>query len=83
MAKPINHPSIKKATWEAWRSFWPAFAGVVVVQLSSGVDMKDWQTWLVNVIVSASIAGIKAFAKWLREEYGDKNYEDIIYKLPV
>ncbi len=83
MAKKIEYSDIKKALWEAWRAFIPAFLGVIYVQFQSGVDLKDWKSWVFNLLVSATIAGSKAVLKWLREKYGQGDYTHWIYKLPA
>ena len=78
-----EYPVIKKALWEAWRVFWPAFFVVIIIQFKAGVDLYSWEDWLPALLFSASLAGIKAVFKWLREKIGQGNYSKWIYKVPA
>ncbi len=83
MTKKIDYPAIKKAAWEAWRVFVPAFAAVIYAQFETGVDLKNWKAWAVSLLASAALAGAKAVFKWVRDTYGNKDYTKLIYKLPI
>jgi len=83
MTKKIDYPAIKKALWEAWRTFLPSFLGVVTIQLSTGAGSQDVSAWLKSILVASVLAGLKATAKWYRETYGNKDYDSLVYKLPV
>ena len=83
MTKKIEYSAIKKAFWEAWRAFWPSFAGVVALEVSTGSGAQDLKTWTKGVLVAALVAGVKAVAKWYRETYAKGDYSSLIYKLPL
>lgn len=72
----------KKVVIEAWRAFIPAFGVVVFAQFEAGVDLKNWKSWVFSLLASATVAGLKAVAKWAREKFA-KNYQSILYKLPL
>lgn len=78
-----NYPAIKKALWEAWRVFIPAFLAVVYAQFEAGVDLKNTESWILPLISAALLAGIKATLKWARDTYGNQNYSSLIYKIPM
>ena len=82
MAK-VDYANWKKALWEAWRSFIPAFLGVIAIQLSAGVDLSTWKDWLPSLLIAGILAGVRAVGKWLRERYGEGNYDKPLYKLPL
>lgn len=79
----MDYPNWKKAAWEAWRVFSVAFVGVATAQVSAGIDMQDWKSWVTTLLVSSFIAGIKAVGKYAREEFGNKDYSSLLYKLPL
>ena len=81
--KKDEYPVIKKALWEAWRVFWPAFFAVIIIQFKAGVDLNSWEDWLPALLFSAFLAGTKAVFKWLREKIGQGNYSKWIYKVPA
>lgn len=83
MAKKIEYSIVKKALYEAWRVFFPAFALVIFTQFEAGVDLRNWKAWAFTLIGSALLAGVKAVMKWARDEFGGGNYSHIIYKLPL
>lgn len=72
----------KKSLIEAWRAFLPAFLMVIFAQFEAGVDLKNWKAWVFSLLSSALAAGARAVIKYLREKYA-KNYQSILYKLPV
>lgn len=76
------YPAIKKAAWEAWRVFLPAFIAVILVQLEAGGKIEDLKSWLISLVSAAGLAGIKATLKYLRDTYGNQNYTSMLYKLP-
>lgn len=73
----------KKAAYEAWRTFWPAFIGYVALQLQTGAGEKDIALWARSVAVAGGVAGLRAVFKWAREKWGNKQYGSLIYKLPA
>lgn len=77
------YPDWKKALWEAWRVFGLAAGAVIVAQLEAGVDVNNWQAWLKALAIAAVAAGIKALVKFLREKYGHRDYDKLLYKLPA
>lgn len=77
------YPDWKKALWEAWRVFGLAAGAVIVAQLEAGVDINNWQAWLRAVAVAAAAAGVKALFKYLREKFGRRDYDSLLYKLPA
>lgn len=83
MAKKIEYSAIKKALWEAWRVFLPAFLAVIYAQFEAGVDLKELKSWGYALLSSAALAGGKAVVKWLREKYWRGDYGKAIYKLPL
>lgn len=83
MTKKIDYPAIKKAAYELWRTFIPAFLGVLYVQFQAGVNLQDIKSWGLTLLVSATMAGIKAVLKYLRDKYGNSDYTKLIYKLPL
>lgn len=83
MKKKIEYGAVKKALWEAWRVFIPAFLAVIYAQFEAGVDLKEIRSWGYALLVSALLAGGKAVVKWLREMYGRGDYGKAIYKLPL
>lgn len=83
MAKKIEYSAVKKGLWEAWRTFVPAFVGVVAVQLEAGVDLYTWKNWVPALVGSAAVAGLRAIVKWARETYFKGEYGSAIYKLPL
>lgn len=83
MPKKVDYPVIKKALWEAWRVFIPAFSAIIYVQFEAGVDLKDWKAWIPSLVLSAGLAGIKAIVKWIRAKYFAGKYDSFVYKFPV
>jgi len=85
MAKKIivDYAIWKKALYELWRTFVPAFFAVIYVQFESGVNLQDIKSWGITLLASASMAGIKAIFKYLRDYYGNGEYTKLIYKLPL
>lgn len=81
MGETNEYPNWKKALKGGWRVFYPAFLAIVLAQLSAGVDMGEWQSWLPALIISAVSAGVGAVMKYLREEYGQQDYSKLIYKV--
>lgn len=81
MAK-IKYPEWKKAVWEAYRVFLPAFLAIVYAQFEAGVDLKEWKAWTFSLLSAAVVAGVKAVVKWAREKYGKGDYAKAVYKLP-
>lgn len=73
----------KKALWEAWRAFVPAFLAVLYIQFQAGVELEKWQDWLPALLFGAFIAGVRAVFKWARERFGAGDYSKFIYKLPA
>lgn len=71
----------KKMLIEAWRVFGITFLAVIFAQFEAGVDLKEWKSWGLTLLLSAGVAGLKAVGKWAREKFAS-NYESIIYKLP-
>lgn len=83
MSKKIEYSIVKKALIEAGRVFFLSFIAVVYAQFEAGVDLRDYKAWLLPLLTSAGVAGIKAVVKWLRESYFKGDYSNIIYKLPL
>ena len=83
MTAKVDYPAVKKAVWEAWRIFIPAFLTVIYFQFQAGVDLKIWQDWLPALFGAAVLAGLKAVIKWAREKYGNREYGKLIYKIPA
>lgn len=78
----FEYPELKKALWEAWREFIPAFVVAVGLQLSIGIDMNQPLPWIVSVATAGIKAGWRAVFKWLRDKYGEGDYDKLIYKIP-
>lgn len=83
MTKKIEYSVAKKALIEASRVFFLSFIAVIYAQFEAGVDLRDYKAWLLPLLTSAGVAGIKAVVKWLRETYFKGNYSSLIYKLPL
>ena len=83
MAKKIDYAAWKKALWEAWRVFIPAFLAVIYAQLEAGVDVWGVKTWGFTLLFSAGLPGSKALVKWARETYGNKKYDSWLYRIPA
>ena len=83
MTKKIDYPAIKKAGYELWRTFVPAFFAVIYVQFEAGVNLQDIKSWGITLLASATMAGVKAIIKYLRDIYGNGEYNKLIYKLPL
>lgn len=77
------YPDWKKALWEGWRVFGLAAGAVILTQLEAGVDIQNWEAWLRAVAIAAGAAGVKALVKYLREKFGHRDYDSLIYKLPA
>jgi len=82
MTNKINYPAIKKALWEAWRVFIPAFIAIIYAQFEAGVDLKEWKSWVPALLIASCVAGLKAVFKWARAKYFAEEYDTFIYKLP-
>lgn len=74
-----KYPIWKKALWDAWRAFGVAFLSVIVIRLESGISLDKPIDWLLNVLAAALAGGFSALARLLRE---DKDYQNLLYKLP-
>ena len=83
MTKKIDYPIIKKMAFEAFRVFFLSAGAVVTAQISAGINILDWKNALVTLAISAAVAGLKAVGKWLRDAYGQGNYQSFWYQLPL
>jgi len=72
----------KKVLIEAVRAFVPAFLAVIYLQFEAGVNLQEYKSWVMPLLASASLAGIRAVMKWLRERHA-KDYTSFLYKLPL
>lgn len=83
MVKKVSYPAYKKALWEAYRTFIPAFLAVIFAQFEAGVDLKEWRAWVLPLLLSALAAGFRAVVKWVRTEKFPLDYSRAIYKIPA